>query len=110
MKNLQVLLCAVLVLSLLVMPLVGCAKPLTLTVYQPQHGARLTSSPVTVDCFVSDTKATVKINNTKVSISERGYSSVKVSLKEGENTIKVVATYGKESVSKTLIVTYAPSQ
>ena len=40
MKKLQVLVCVLLVLSLLSVPLVGCAaKELTLTVYTPKDGA-----------------------------------------------------------------------
>lgn len=110
MKKLQVLLCILIVISLLAMPLVGCAKTLTLTVSQPKHGATLTSSPVNVQGSVSDSKATVKINNVKVSVSKTGYFSAKVTIKEGENTIKVLATRGKKSVSKTLTVYYSPSE
>ena len=45
-----------LVVSLLALPLVGCAKPVTLSVYAPTDGATVTESPVTVRGGVSDHK------------------------------------------------------
>lgn len=110
MNKLQILLCALLVVLLLAVPLVGCAKPLTLTVSQPKHGVTVTSSQVSVQGSVSDPKAIVTINNVKVSVSKKGYFSAKVTIKEGENTIKVLATRSKKSVSRTLTVYYSPSE
>jgi len=108
MKKLQVMICILLVLTLLATSLVGCAKAPTLTVSQPKHGATLTSSPVVVKGIVSDAKATVRINDVKVSVSKTGSFSKKVALKEGKNTIKVWAIRSKKSTSKTLTVTYTP--
>ena len=110
MSNIFKLVGILLLIPLLALSLVGCAKELTLTVYQPEDGATRTSSPVTVQGKVSDSKATVKINNTQVSVKKTGSFSAKVTLKEGENTIEVVATRGKEVLTKTLTVTYTPSQ
>ena len=63
---------------------------------------------MTVQGSVSDPKTTVTINNTQVSVKKTGSFSANVKLKEGENTVSVIATRGKKSVSKTITVTYAP--
>lgn len=109
MKKLQVLICALILLSLLIMPLSGCTKPLTLAVSEPTEGAILTKSPVEVRGTVSDTKATVRVNNVKVS-SRGGSFSHNIYLTEGQNIIRVVATQGKKSVTSSLTVTYRPEK
>ena len=104
-----------LLIPLLALSLVGCAKEeLTLTVYTPVDGDMRTSSSVTLQGKVSDSGATVKINDTEVPVTKFGAFSAKVTLNEGENTIKVVATWGEEvvtkTITKTITVTYTPSQ
>lgn len=97
--------------SLLALPLVGCAKPLTLTVSRPTDGATLTRSLVMVRGMVSDAKARVMVNDTQVRPGRwYGVFTTKVELTEGVNIIKVVATRGKEVLTKTVTVTYTPSE
>jgi len=111
-----------LIISLLAVPLVGCAKGLALTISEPKNGAILTESHVTVSGTVSDLKATVTVNGIEVEV-EGGSLDVPTSLSlvspftfsadikliEGENTITVVATFGEETVTKRITVTYTPS-
>jgi len=116
------LLAILLVIFLLAVPLVGCAaKELTLTVTEPMDGATVTKSSVTVRGEVSDAKATVVVKNTgyegeltlvtKASVyKSRRFGAYGVTLTQGENIIKVVATRGKEEVTKTVTVTYTPSE
>jgi hypothetical protein len=111
-----------LIIPLLAVPLVGCAKGPTLTISEPKDGATLTESPVTVSGTVSDLKATVTVNGVEVEVEGGSLQvppslslvkpftfSADVELTEGENTITVVATLGGETVTKTLTVTYTPS-
>lgn len=111
-----------LVVSVLAVPLVGCAEGLTLTISEPKDGAILTESHVTVSGTVSDPKATVTINGAEVEVESSGLEvpsslplvkpftfSAEVELTPGENTITVVATLGEETITKTVTVTYTPS-
>lgn len=98
-----------LVISLLALPLVAC-QGLTLTVTKPRDGATVTVSSVTVQGNVSNSKATVMVNDARMVVSKKtGFFQTTVNLSEGENIIKVVATRGKETVTKTLVVTYRSS-
>jgi len=106
-----------LVISLLALPLVGCAKPVTFYVSEPKDGATVTESPVTVRGSVSDAKATMWLNDTIVAVTKttrgRGAFSTTIALIEGENTIEIVAAQGKEGkwknvMSRTVTVTYSP--
>jgi len=72
-------------------------------------GAELTESPVMVSGSVSDTTAKVTVNGIEAEVTEDGAFSTSVELAEGENTIEVEATTeGREPVSETITVTYAP--
>ena len=102
-----------LVISLLALPTVGCAKPLTVTVFEPKHEATINTSTVEVRGYVSDAKATVWVNDTIVTVSKKGTYLTELGLAEGENTIEVVAARGKEGnwkgvVGRTVTVTYSP--
>ena len=113
MGKLAKLMCAFFIISLLAVPMVGCAKPLTLTIIAPTDGRTVSESPVEVRGFVSDSKATVWVNDTIVTVSKKEYYSTKLELAEGENTIKVVAARGKpgkwkDVVNRTATVTYTP--
>ena len=115
MSKKVVMLGALLVMSLLAIPLVGCAKPLTLGVYEPQDGATFTASPVEVRGYVSDPKATVWVNDYEVVLTKYPKTAVfttTIDLSEGENTIKVTAARGKpdkwkDVIERTIIVTYS---
>jgi len=101
-----------LVISLLVLPVVGCVKPLTLRITAPVDEATIDKSSVEVKGTVSDSKATVWVNDTIVTVSKKYYST-KLELAEGENTIKVTAARGKpdkwkDVVERTVTVTYTP--
>ena len=113
MDKLSKLLGILLVISLLALPVVGCAKPVTLRILGPTDGSTVDKSPVEVRGIVSDAKATVWVNDTIVTVSKKGYYSTIVELTEGENTINVVAARGKEGkwkdvVGRTVTVTYSP--
>ena len=118
MGKLAKLMCAFFIISLLAVPMVGCAKPLTLSITGPTHGAVVDKSPLEVRGTVSDSKATVWVNDTIVAVTKartggRGNFSTNVELNEGENTINVVAARGKEGawkdiVDRTVTVTYTP--
>jgi len=102
-----------LVISLLALPVVGCAKPLTLSVWEPKDGATITESTVEVKGYVSDDKATVWVNDRIVPVTKAKAFSTAIILIEGENTINVVAARGKEGnwkdiVDETVTVTYTP--
>jgi nitrogen fixation protein FixH len=97
-----------LVISSLALSLVGCAKPLTLTVTEPTDRATVTEPLVTVKGYVSDARAIVAVNDVEVSVTNEGYFDTEVALTEGENSIDVVATRGKSVATKTVTVTYAP--
>lgn len=112
MDKLSKLLCALLVISLLALPLLGC-KEFTVSVIDPGDGATFTESTITVKGFVSDAKATVWVNDSIVAVSKKGLYLTEVTLTEGENIIKVVAARGKEgkwkdAVGRTVTVTYSP--
>ena len=111
MGKLAKLICVLLTGSLLAIPMVGCVKGLTLTVWEPNDGDILTSSPIYVKGKVSDPKATVTVNNAL------GWKSTKTgefqgtaTLTEGDNIIEVVAKKGKKVAIRTLTVTYRPEQ
>ena len=103
------LLGVLLVISLSVLPLVGCGKQLSLTIYTPTEGATITESPVKVWGYVSDSKATVRVNNVVVVVSEEFYST-QFKLTEGENIIQVIATLGEVTITNTVTVTYSPEK
>ena len=111
MSKKVITLIALLVVSLLAVPLAGCAKPLTMSVWEPQHGAAFTDSKVWVRGYVSDSKATVWVNDSTVGVSKQGNFSILIELAEGENTIKVTAARGKpdkwkDVIERTVTVTY----
>ena len=117
MSKLARLICAFIIISLLALPVVGCAKPLTVSITSPTHGSTKTSEKLEVKGYVSDSKATVWVNDTIVAVSKatkgRGFFLTEVILAEGENTINVVAARGeegkwKEVVGGTVTVTYTP--
>lgn len=116
MRKRLILGCALLAISLLALPLVGCAKALTLTISEPRDGAAVTASPVATRAYVSDSKATVWVNDTPVTVTKTrtgGYVTTNIDLNEGENTIKVVAARGKpdkwkDVIERAVTVTYTP--
>jgi uncharacterized protein YfaP (DUF2135 family) len=81
---------------------------LILTVDTPQDKTTVSASPVTVSGTVSK-KAEVKINDVVVPV-KGGKFSTDFKLTEGSNVINVVATSGKDTVQKTVTITYNPSK
>ena len=113
MSKLAKLICALLIISLLALPMVGCAKPLTVSILAPTDGSTIDTSPVEVRGYVSNAKATVWVNDTIVTVSKKGYYTTMLELAEGENAIKVTAARGepgkwKDTVARTVTVTYSP--
>jgi hypothetical protein len=111
--NLFKLLGISLVISLLALPITACkpwesAIALIMTVDTPQDRTTVSASPVTVSGTVNKT-AEVKINDVAVPI-KGGKFSTDVKLTEGDNVINVVATSGKDTVQKTVTITYNPSK
>jgi len=111
MGNLLKLLGILLVVSLLALSISACmdsAMILVMTVDTPQDGTTITASPVTVSGTVTKT-AEVKINDVVVPI-KGGKFSTDFKLTEGSNVINVVATSGKDTVTKKVTVTYNQSK
>lgn len=99
------------VISLLALPLAACMGQATILIVRidtPQDGITVTASPVTVS-GTSNMAATVKINDVLLPGKVTKFST-SVTLTEGENVINVVATAGKQKVTKTLTVTYTPAK
>ena len=111
MNNLSKLLRISIVISLLALPITACMEGsmiLILTVDTPQDKTTVSAPTVTVSG--TDTKtAEVKINGVVVPV-KGGKFSTDIKLTEGSNVINVVATSGKETVEKTVKVTYSPSK
>ncbi len=103
-----VILSALLVVSLLALPLAGCARELSLTVLAPSDGYTLTTSPVIVRGTVSDAKATVEVNDVAVTVDNKGNFSTTIEPREGQNTVRFVAYSGTKVATKTVIFTYRP--
>ena len=103
-----VILSALLAISLLALPLTGCAKNLTLTVLAPQEGYTLTTSPVVVRGTVSDAKATVEVNDVAVTVDSKGNFSTTIEPQEGQNALRFVAYSGTKVATKTVTFTYKP--
>lgn len=111
MNNLSKLLGILLLISVLALPITACwegSMILILTVDTPQDKATVTASPITVSGTVTKT-AEVKINDVVVPI-KGGKFSTDFKLTEGTNVISVVATAGKETVTKTVTITYNASK
>ena len=111
MNNLRKLVGISVVILLLALPITACwegSMILILTVDTPQDKATVSASPVTVSGTVTKT-AEVKINDVVVPV-KGGKFSTDFKLTEGSNVINVVATSGKETVTKTVTVTYNPSK
>jgi nitrogen fixation protein FixH len=83
---------------------------LSLEITSPEDGATLTESPVAVSGTVSDPEATIAVNGVEVEVVEDGTFSADVELTDGENIITVVATLDEEILTKTVTVTYTPSE
>ncbi len=109
---------ALLAVTLLALALVGCTKPLTMSIGEPKNGASVTASNIPLRVYVSDPKATVWINDSQTDVSKTrsgtGYISTTIDLSEGENPIRVVAARGfkkgawKDTVENMVTVTYTP--
>jgi uncharacterized protein YfaP (DUF2135 family) len=110
-NNLSKLLGISLLISLLALSISACtdsAMILVVTVDTPQDKTTVSESSVTVSGTVSKT-AEVKINDIVIPIKGGKFSS-DFKLTEGSNAINIVATSGKETVNKTLTITYNPSK
>ena len=111
MNSLRKLVGISVVILLLALPITACwegSMILVLTVDTPQDKTTVSESSVTVSGTVTKT-AEVKINGVVVPI-KGGKFSTDFKLTEGSNVINVVATSGKETVTKTVTVTYNPSK
>jgi len=111
MNNLRKLVGISVVILLLALPITACwegSMILVLTVDTPQDKTTVSESSVTVSGTVTKT-AEVKINGVVVPI-KGGKFSTDFKLTEGSNVINVVATSGKDTVTKTLTITYNPSK
>ena len=111
MNNLSKLLRILVLISLLALPITACMEGsmvLILTLDTPQDKTTVSASPVTVSGTVTKT-AEVKINDVVVPI-KGGKFSTDLKLTEGSNVINVVATSGKDSVTKTVTITYNPGK
>ncbi|MFC1915731.1 hypothetical protein ACFLW4_03455 [Chloroflexota bacterium] len=115
-----------LLISLLTLSVVGC-KSLTVYLTTPINGSTVTTENIEIRGYVSDSKATVWVNDTIVAVTKvggikgfvnynilaKGHFSTNIDLNEGENIIIIVAAKGeegnwKEAVGSTVTVTYNP--
>jgi hypothetical protein len=103
------------VISFSVLSLSACSPwesgmHLIITVKEPQDGAIVTSSPVTISGTLSK-HATVKINETQLSGKGSEFSIV-VPLTEGINVINITAISSDpdETVDKKVTITYTPDK
>ncbi len=108
MSKKVVVLITLLAISLLALPLTGCARGLTLTVLAPAEGSTLTTSPVVVRGTVSDAKATVEVNDVAVTVDNKGNFSTTIEPQEGQNAVRFVAYSGTKVATKTVTFTYRP--
>jgi len=111
MKTLSKLVRISVVISLLALSISACmdrATVFTLTVDTPEDKATVTASPVTVS-GTANKKAEVKINDVVVPTKD-GKFSTDIKLTEGDNVIDIVATSGKDTITKKIKVIYDPSK
>ena len=111
MNSLSKLLRISLLIALLALAITACMEGsmiLILTVDTPQDNATVSTPTVTVSGTVTKT-AEVKINDVVVP-SKGNKFSTDIKLTEGVNVIDVVATSGKDTVTKTVTITYNPSK
>ena len=108
MNRKSVMLSALLVVSLLAMPLVGCSRSLNLSLWAPLDGASFTSSPIVVRGNVSDAKAQLSVNDVAVEVDKKGDFHTTVEPLDGYNTISIVATRGDKIVTHSVTVAYNP--
>ena len=94
------LLSTLLAISLLALPLTGCASELTVTILAPVDGYTLTTSPVVVRGTVSDAKATVEVNDVAVTVDNKGNFSTTIEPQEGQNAVRFVAYSGTKVATK----------
>jgi flagellar hook assembly protein FlgD len=84
---------------------------LAVEITSPEDQAEVTESPLTISGTVSDPEAVVTVSGLVVATAEDGSFSASIELDFGENTIEVTAEMeGGESVTKTIKVTYTPSE
>ena len=108
-----------LVLSLWVLPLIGCDNPpwesgmaLTLKIESPQDGTTVSASTVTVSGRVNGTQsaaAKVKINGAEVPVNG-GKFSTSGTLTEGTNVVNVITEGGGVNLNKKVNITYVPAK
>jgi len=108
MNKISRLACVLLIFTLLVISLAGCAAPLSPSISRPRDGATVKTSPVRLTGTCPDNKATITVNGQEVAVTQYGAFEAYVPLTEGENTITVVASRGDKTGTKTIKITYAP--
>jgi len=84
------------------------APALSLEITSPEDGAELNESPVTINGSVSDSEATVTVNDEDVEVAEDGSFTTQVELTEGDNIIEAVAVLNGQESSDSITVTYSP--
>lgn len=108
MNKVSRLACVLLVFTLLVIILAGCAAPLSPSVNRPRDGATVKTSPARLTGSCPDNKATITVNGQEVAVTQYGSFEAYVPLTEGENTITVVATRRDKTATKVIKVNYVP--
>jgi hypothetical protein len=81
--------------------------PLALKIDYPVEGAVLRTNLIKVTGSVSNPEAIVKINGTAVSLSEVEFSEF-IQLEEGNNQITISASTKRQTIEKTINVTFVP--
>ncbi len=90
---------------------ISVTRILAMEITSPEDQAEVTESPLTISGTVSDPEAVVTVSGLVVATAEDGSFSASIELDFGENTVEVNAeTEGGELVTKTIQVTYTPSE
>jgi len=82
---------------------------LSVDIASPEDGEVLSANVIKVYGTVSDSGATVTINDTPAHIFEQGDFYSYVELQEGENVVEVVSHRGNEEVTETVRVFFKPA-
>lgn len=128
MRNakLKLFVCILGIISLLSVALTGCvsATALKIKITSPEHGATVSTSPVTItgkvtgyprgEVTVGEQTARlipeVTVNGVKAEVSENGIFSAQVELKEGKNKIEAIAMLNNVEAKDTIKINYTPSE
>jgi len=108
-KKMVIVASAICLTAAFMLSLAGCsASELTINIYQPRNGDKVTEPTISLQGKVSEPKAEVKVNGKAVSVTGTGSFTVKIDIEEGENLITISAGHKKLSADRALTIYYEP--